>query len=139
MKDFINKILSIALALIVLFATTSFTLDSHFCCDKLVSSSFFGQAESCKDLKADLSKDDTTCTKKNKNCCDSKTFTKSASDALQKYSFESKIEFFVFLNSFHYPSINLFSGFKEHSFSFLIYTPPLVPKDFQLLHEVFLI
>uniref|UniRef100_UPI00404A80EC HYC_CC_PP family protein n=1 Tax=Gelidibacter sp. TaxID=2018083 RepID=UPI00404A80EC len=41
MKSFFTKILSFFLAVFILFSTSSFTVDMHFCCNKLVDMAFF--------------------------------------------------------------------------------------------------
>ena len=45
MKQFTTKIASFSLALAVLFTTSSFAVDAHFCCNRLVDVSIFSKAQ----------------------------------------------------------------------------------------------
>ncbi len=133
-----TKIISIFLASVVLYATSSFNINMHYCCNKLVDTSAFGSAKTCG------MKDSKTLSKKcsiedDDDCCTVKTFTKKGDDDLKMVSFELDTETFVFLNSFLYSYINLFEGLEENVVPFLHYPPPLMSKDILLLHETFLI
>ena len=46
-KQFTYKVFSVALALLVLFSTVSFTIEKHFCGDVLVDVSMFVEADKC--------------------------------------------------------------------------------------------
>ncbi len=46
-KQFVHKIFSMLLALLVLFSTVSFTIEKHFCGDVLVDVSVFAEAQKC--------------------------------------------------------------------------------------------
>lgn len=138
MKRFITKIVSIFIASVVLFSTASFSVNKHYCCNKLVDTSLFGSAKTCgmKEIK--------TSTKKcsiegdDDDCCTTKTFTKEGNDNLMTVSSELNTESIVFLHSFLYTYINLFEGL-ENIVPFKDYTPPLISKDILVLHETFLI
>ena len=58
MKSFFHKKVSIGLTFAVLFATSSFSADMHFCCNRLVDITVFGKAKLCgeKVQKTDLCK-----------------------------------------------------------------------------------
>lgn len=47
MKQFLSKIVSSVLALLVLFSTFSFTVEKHYCGDYLVDVSYLGKADTC--------------------------------------------------------------------------------------------
>lgn len=79
------------------------------------------------------------CSFEKKGCCDNKSFVKEASDSLQKTSFKMENQDLVFLHTFFYTYVNLFQGLSSTIVPFLNYDPPLIPKDFQVLHEVYLI
>ena len=137
-KRFFTKIVSIFLSTIILYATTSFSADMHYCCNKLVDTSIFGSAKTCG------MKDSKTTTKKcaiedDDDCCNTKTFTKKGNDDLKRVAFDIETEQVVFVRAFVYSYINLFEGFEEKVVPFLHYNPPLISKDILVLHETFLI
>ncbi|WP_431167901.1 HYC_CC_PP family protein [Tenacibaculum halocynthiae] len=47
MKSLLYKISSLLLALLLVFSTTSFTVEKHFCGVFLIDVSFLGNADSC--------------------------------------------------------------------------------------------
>ncbi|WP_026809843.1 HYC_CC_PP family protein [Arenibacter latericius] len=53
MKQVIRKITSLWLALLILFATVSWTVEKHYCLGHLVDIAFFQEAESCGMIAAD--------------------------------------------------------------------------------------
>lgn len=42
-----NKIIAVSLILAVMFASSSFTVNMHFCCDKLVDMAVLNKAQVC--------------------------------------------------------------------------------------------
>lgn len=137
MKDLFNKIVSIFLVIVVFFSTTSLSVDKHFCCNKLVDVSFFGNAKTCgmKDLKTSTKK----CSIEDDDCCTTKTFTKKGDDALKMASFVLDTETLFFLSSYLFTYVDLFEGLKENVIPYENYTPPLISKNILVLHETFLI
>ncbi|WP_417620071.1 HYC_CC_PP family protein, partial [Oceanihabitans sediminis] len=47
MKQLIHKIVSLSMAIVVLFSTMSFTIDMHFCGDTLMDTAIFQQVKTC--------------------------------------------------------------------------------------------
>ena len=47
MKQFFYKIMSLAMAFVVLFSTMSFTVNMHYCGDTLVETAIFHKAKGC--------------------------------------------------------------------------------------------
>lgn len=139
MKRFLTKILSITLAFAVLFATSSFTLDMHFCCNKLVDAAVFGKAKPCKDRKQDIETSTKKCSLGQMDCCSNSTFIKKASDNLDKVQFDFDANNIDFLQTFFYTYLNLFEGFELKAVPFINYDPPWIEKDLLVLHETFLI
>ncbi|TVZ28734.1 hypothetical protein JM83_3883 [Gillisia sp. Hel_I_86] len=140
MKSIFTKISSIFLAVFILFSTSSFAVNMHFCCNQMVDMAFLGQAEICKDK---VQKEDSPikqCTTlQAKDCCSSQTFVKEGDDTFKKCSPEIETETLVFLNRFVFIYINLFEGLEENVVRFKTYKPPLLFEDIQLLNETFLI
>lgn len=140
MKSVFAKILSFFLAVSILFSTSSFTVDMHFCCNKLVDMAFFSKAKSCMEIaqkKDDNSKQCTTI--QEKDCCDNQTIVKEGDDTFKKSNTVLETETIVFLNTFVYSYINLFEGLDENIISFRAYRPPLLSSDITILNETFLI
>lgn len=139
MKRFLTKILSVTLAFAVLFATSSFTVDMHFCCNKLVDVAVFGKAKPCKDKKQDLSIAFKKCSLGQMDCCSSKSIVKKSEDNLKKSKVELDTNKIVFLQVFFHSYVNLFEGPELNAVSFINYNPPWIEKDILVLHETFLI
>ena len=136
MKEFLHKISAVALSLVVMLSTMSFTIDKHYCGETLVEVSYFGKADSCcaKKMKK---KEETK--KKKKKCCtneleliESTTFDKEKLTSLSV----QEIQFLVF----HvYSYINLFQEVELEKEFYKDFPPPDIVQDIQVLHETFLI
>jgi|TARA_R110001632_G_scaffold232764_1_gene374507 hypothetical protein len=138
-KQILTKILSVTLAFAVLFATSSFTVDMHFCCNKLVDVAVFGKAKPCKVKKQDLSISFKKCSIGQMDCCSNKSIVKKAEDNLKKSQVELDTNKIVFLQAFFHSYVNLFEGLELDVVSFINYNPPWIEKDILVLHETFLI
>ncbi|UJH91883.1 hypothetical protein LZ575_04330 [Antarcticibacterium sp. 1MA-6-2] len=124
------KLLSILLSLIVLFATSSITVDMHYCSDKLVDFAFNQKSKSCNgEIKIEKFAEDT--------CCFGVSIRKAAQKDLKisSLSFEITAGFGIipFSPLFGTP---ILPGKYVPS---IRHIPPLVKKDYQVLFEVFLI
>ena len=139
MKRFLRKIVSIGLTFAILFATTSFSADMHFCCNKLVDITVFGKAKSCDDKVQKSESPSKECSVGAKDCCRNETFSKAGDDNVKKVTAEFSIENYVFLHSFFYTYINRFEGLDKNIVPFVNYDPPWIEKDILVLHETFLI
>lgn len=139
-KTFFTKILSFCLAVSILFTTSSFSVNMHFCCNQLVDMAFFSKAEACVDKvqkKDNLSKQCTSI--QEKDCCNNQTFAKEGNNTLKKSNIKFETETIVFLNTFLYTYINLFEGLEGNIVPFNDYRPPLLSKDIQVLDETYLV
>ena len=138
-KSLFTKILSLFLAASVLFSTSSFAVDMHFCCNQLVDMAFFGNAEVCKDEVQEIDNPTKQCASfQEKECCDSQIFVKQGDDRIKKTNLNADNENFVFLLVF-YTYIDLFQGLEKNIVPFKHYRPPLLSKDIHILHETYLI
>jgi len=137
MKQITHKILAFAMAFVVLFSTTSFALNMHYCGDTLVETALFNKAKGCGMDMQNPSTEGCSITKK--NCCDDKQLVVEGQDELQlqvnKISFDQQ----VFLASFVYTYILLFDGIENNMSSFEAYKPPLVIRQIFKLDETYLI
>lgn len=139
MKRFLTKILSITLAFAVLFATSSFTVDMHFCGNKLVNVAVLGKAKPCKDKEMDKESSSQKCMLGQKDCCSNKSIVKKAEDNLKIDKFKFSSDNFVFIRTFFYAYINLFEVLEQTVVPFVDYHPPFIEKDILVLHETFLL
>ena len=135
----LNKIIAIFLVLAVMFASSSFTLSMHFCCNTLIDMAVFSKAKVCDNAIKAQTDPLKKCSFEQKSCCTNKSIVKEGSDTLQKSSFVMDDQHLIFLHTFFYSRVNLFEGHSSTIVAFLIYNPPVIPKDFQVLHEVYLI
>lgn len=125
------------MALVVLFSTMSFTVNSHYCGDNLVDTAIFQKAKTCgMEMQNTTSK---ACSITKKDCCNDEQINIEGQDEL-KISFDkltSNQQLFV--ASFVYSFIDLFEGLKENVTPFRDYAPPLVTKQIYKLVETYLI
>lgn len=138
MKKILYKISSFLMALLVLFSTFSFTIESHFCGDTLVDSTLFGNAKSCG-MEVEKADNSLECSIAKKNCCTDNQISVEGQDELN-ISFEKlTIDQQEFVKSFVYSYIKLFEYVEENNTSFNSYPPPLIVKNIYKLDEVYLI
>lgn len=138
MKDFIKKIVSFMMALLVLSSTFSFTVASHYCGDTLVDSSIFGHAETCgMQVKKAVSKTD--CDISDKSCCTDEQKLVEGQDTLKtsfdKLEKEQKRFVAIFVSSYVqlFESEEVDNGWEKN------YIPPPLVRDVQVLDQTFLI
>ena len=137
MKKVFHKIISLAMAFVVLFSTMSFSVNMHYCGDTLVESAIFQKAKGCGMEMEKPSTEECSITKK--NCCDDKQLAIEGQDELQlqvdKITFEQQ----VFIASFIYTYINLFEGLDSNVSTYEEYKPPLVIRQLYKIDETYLI
>lgn len=134
MKQLLTKIASFSLALLVLLSTFSFTVDKHYCGDFLVDVSFIGETEGCG-----MKMDQPSATKK-KDCCKDEVQKFEGQDELQtskveNITFENKQFIVSFLVSYQ----DLFKEIESCNKFYKDFSPPDIPKDYQVLYQNFLI
>lgn len=138
MKQF-KSITSVVLALLVLLSTLSVTIEKHFCGDYLVDVSYFGNLQGCAD-EADAKDCDTKETIAKKGCCKDEVQHIKGQDKLSKTSKEKlNFEKQQFLVAFVVVYNNLFSETSSEEKPFLNHPPPDIFKDYQALHQVYII
>jgi hypothetical protein len=138
MNAVLNKISSIILAMLVLFSTFSFTVEKHFCGDNLVAISFFGDSVDCADEIGEEDCDDPKKVAEDNCCKDEIQQIKGQEDlrvSFEKFDLKKHYFSIAFFLSQHF----LFSEEYKQDQQFLSYVEPFIPKNFQALHEVFLI
>nr|WP_317166892.1 hypothetical protein [Winogradskyella litoriviva] len=130
----IHKILSIALAFLVVFSTLSFTVEKHYCGDNLVDISVFSEVKKCG---MEMSPN-TEAIKK--SCCkDEIDVVKGQNDLKLNTSDDLLPVQIVFLQSFVYSFNALFESLTKQIIPHNDYSPPNLVADIQLLDQVFTI
>ncbi|ADV51147.1 hypothetical protein Celal_3903 [Cellulophaga algicola DSM 14237] len=125
------------MAIVVLFATMSFTVNMHYCGDTLVETALFHKAKGCgMEMQKPVTED---CSITKKNCCNDKQSVVDGQDELQLQIDQVSFEQFVFIASFVYSYLDLFEGLEEKAPSYERYAPPLVTKQIFKLDETYLI
>ena len=137
MKGISHKIMSLVMALVVLFSTLSFTVNMHYCGDTLVETVIFQKAKGCgMDMEQQSSEG---CSVTKKNCCDDKQLAIEGQDELQlqvdKITFEQHLFNATFANTY----INRFEGLDNNVSSLEEYKPPLVVRQLFKIDETYLI
>ena len=137
MKQLFHKILSLSMALVVLFSTMSFTVNMHYCGDNLVETAIFKKAKGCgMEMQSPSTKD---CSITKKNCCSDKQVLLDGQDEL-KLNFDTlSFEQEQFIASFVYTYINLFEGLDKNVSSYEEYKSPLVVRQIFKIDETYLI
>lgn len=134
MKKAFTKITSLLLALLVLLSTFSFTVETHYCGDFLMDISFIGQADDCG---MEMEKKSFY---KKKNCCKDEVITAKGQDELQQFN-ELKLDFDKqqFVTAFLISYQDLFVEKASKNIFYKDFSPPDIPRDYQILHQSFLI
>jgi len=144
------------LTFLMLFSSIGFSMDVHFCGGKIETIGFYGKADECDMMKkAEMQKQSHACcpsTKKVKSHCQKKSDSISKEDCCQNETFLLQstddgqtsntldlattdltfVSLFVFNQLFNFDSETEINNFNH-------YSPPLIPQDVTILHQVFLI
>lgn len=132
-KTILHKAFSINLAVIVLFSTFSFTVEKHFCGDRLVDIAVFSDVKGCgMEVAKTL--------EKKKSCCKDEVEIIKGQDDLKLDRFDKlSIEKQLFITSFVITYAALFESLPKHIVPHRDYSPPNLVADIQLLDQVFII
>jgi len=138
MKQVFHKILSIVMAFVVLFSTMSFTINMHYCGDKLVDTAIFSKAETCG-MEMELATSNNDCSVSKKNCCSDKFEKIEGQNELQSsvdvISFEQQVFIATFVDTY----VKLFDDLNDNVSSYEEYGPPLAIRQIYKLDETYLI
>ena len=134
MKESLHKISSIFVAFLVLFSTLSFTVDRHYCGERLVDVAVFSEASGCK-MEIEEGKSDVLSFSK-KSCCKNETSMVEGNSIDQQALQNLKLQQINFVTAFVVSYNNLFVDTTQTS-SLYLYKPPIIHKDITLLFENF--
>lgn len=142
MKDFLRKISTFLLAVIVLFSSTSMTVGQHFCGEMLVNYSILGSADSCgmeMDRLDAYIGIDCPSIDMDQDCCEDVVVSYGGDLEIEISFNELTFDQQVFLACFTYSYINLYDGLEQNIVPFRDYAPPVIIRDINVLNETFLI
>ncbi|WP_245967149.1 HYC_CC_PP family protein [Ulvibacterium marinum] len=138
MKAIISKGVSIAMALLLLASTTSWTVGKHYCMGHLVSVSLFAHAPDCGMDMGD-SMGATSQMETEDSCCSDQLIVVEGQDHLTISLNDSILVPQPFLTAIAYSYLVLFEAKVERPLPHEHYPPPLLFKDIHVLDQVFLI
>ncbi len=136
MREIFHKIGAIAMAVLVLFATMSLSLDMHFCGKTLVDLKFYQQADTCGMEMAGM---DMTSDSSESHCCSDVAVVIPGQDDLQFSVDTLTLDQQAFLVSFAYTYLQLIPFPEKEHDPFRDYAPPPLIRDIQVLDQTFLI
>jgi len=138
MKEKLQRLLSVSMAILLLASTTSWTVEKHYCMGHLMDISFFSDAEDCG-MDKSVSEKTGAIAADSDSCCKNELIVVQGQDDLKISFDEIDFEQQLFLVAFTYSYLNLVEISSEKPIPNEYYPPPLLIKDIQLLDEVFLI
>lgn len=140
MKEFIHKITSSILALIVLLSSFSFTINKHICGGEVANTTFFISADNCgMDMnicERDLSIQAESRIQKEPCCKDVSELIQGNDNNQQAQEFQLNVPQMQFITAFVYTYILPFLEERTIS-SYSMYEPPSVYKNILTLFQVF--
>lgn len=138
-KGFILQSGAVLMALLVLCASFSFTLNKHFCGEFLVDSSWFVEADTCGLAMDDHSDSHHDHSRFEGDCCEDLTVFFGGQKELKNTITDITFDQQVFLLTFMYSRALLFQPVNSGKMIFLEYSPPPLIQDFPILNQTFLI
>ena len=135
-KHFLHKVFSVFLALIVLSSTMSFTIEKHFCGDKLIDVALFSELNKCNMDSSSIDLEEFV----KKMCCKDEVNIVTGQDELLMHDFDDlsmdiQTALFEVTRSInHFVSVELLS--KK---SFNDYSPPKLIVNRLIVNQNFLI
>lgn len=133
MKQVFRNSILLLLSVLVVSSTISWTVDKHLCMGRVMDIALFSHADSCnvfEDASSSFSK---------MPCCDDESFTLQGQEDLTLKWSELDVDHQLFLFSYTSTYLSILSPLEEVQPVVVEYPPPNLAKDFQVLHQVFLI
>ncbi len=135
-KEMAYRFFTVALALLVLFSTGSFTIEKHFCGGNLVDASVFSDVKKCAMESSAMEQGMIT----KKSCCKDVVDLIEGQDELNLKAFdELHLDAKNFAAVFVYSYAQLFATSKYKAIPYNDYSPPNLVYDIIILDQVFLI
>ena len=148
-KKISYRISAILMAMLMLISSTGFSMDIHYCQNKLAGISFFGKADCCakaaktKPCHSQQTKATTgVCKAEKDGCC------RNESIIIKKADFDATSAQYVAVHNIQFDFIAVPVSFALNLTDYNVqldvlpfdqYKPPLPDRDFQVLYQIFLI
>ncbi len=138
MKKVFQKISALLLAMLVLLATSSLSLSTHFCGEHLIAYSFTDTVKTCTASITSKAINEHISVSK-KSCCSNKHIVKKAQDELlqKKNKADFDIVKLVLNTPFFIANSDFDYAIASTNTPFLNYSPPLLLQDRSVLFQVF--
>lgn len=136
MNEVFHKIVTIAMAILVLLSTISWRVEKHYCMGRLMDVALFSDVDTCGMFMEELI-DENSLSQEKSSCCDDEVFFVDSQDDLQLSFNDIEFESQAFIIAYSYSL--LFANRTKKEASYLYYLPPILVKNIQLLDEVYLI
>ncbi len=137
MKQFLHKVFSIGMTLLLMASTVSWSVGQHYCMGRLMNVSLFEHADDCGMMMN--SGDESAYTEIKNSCCSDKVVVIEGQDDLKLSLEEISLDEQQFLIAFTLSYVDLVPNFEDQKNPFSHYLPPKLVKDIQVLDAVFLI
>lgn len=138
-KQLLTKVVAFTLASSILFLSSTFALEKHYCCNMLVDIAILGQTKSCKDMAEQKDSPFKKCSDEDDSCCKDEVLVKKGEDKLKHIDLQTEVANEIFIIAFLQSYINLYEGTDKNFTLYEDYVPPLISKDLLILYETFLI
>jgi hypothetical protein len=130
-----QKLISVAMALLVFISTLSVSIEKHYCCDHLIDFAIFANAEKC----ASETSDDGSKLMAQSCCKDVVDLFEGQNELSLEKTTALNPSQKVFILSIVSVFGELHDQKSQNNTPFKHYTPPKFIQDIHILHEVFLI
>ena len=137
MNVIVRKISTTLLSFIVLFSSMSFTIDEHYCGNRLMDVSYFGDADKCG-MQEIIMHSNTSLVKQNNCCKDETTLLESSIFNKEKLINLQNLESHILFFKAH-SYIGIFKGIALPTEYYTDLSPPYIKQDIQVLYQTFLI
>ncbi|WP_241485194.1 HYC_CC_PP family protein [Psychroserpens damuponensis] len=136
LKQILHKLCSIAMTLLLLLSTVSFTVEKHFCGDVLIDVAVFTDLEKCASDNIESKHEEI----KFMHCCKDTLETLQGQKELTVKTFDDlELDQQLFLASYLYSYTGLFQVLEKQTNPHRDYNPPKLIADIHVLDQVFLI
>ena len=138
MKEKLHRYFSCLMAVVLLFSTTSWKVEKHYCMGHLVDVAFFVDAQGCGMNPS--SEYETEVTQEKNSCCDHEVIAVEGQNDLKPAFNDLDLEDGLFFADYA-PSyyVGLFEPLQAKYISYSAYIPPKIVKNIHLLDAIFLI
>lgn len=138
MKNFMHKIISLVMAVLLLLSTTSWKVEKHYCMGHLMDVAFFSDVDTCG-MNMSIADNNEILEDVENSCCSDEVIFVEGQDDLKLSFNDLDTDQQSFLIAFKYSYSSLFQVQRNQFVPHEHYPPPILVKDIQLLDEVYII